>query len=401
MAMEQTWRWFGPSDPITLKDVKQTGAAGVVTALHHIPPGEAWSVDEIMKRAGMIKAEGLTWPVVESVPVSESIKTRQGDYFRHIENFKATLRNLGRCSIPTICYNFMPVLDWSRTELDTVLADGSVATRFDPAAFIAFDVFILQRPGAEASYGAEEVAAARKYYGGMDEAGKERLQKSILLGFPGADSDLTLGQLRKALVPYGTVGDRELRANLGDFLREIIPVAEDAGVLMAIHPDDPPRSLLGLPRVVSNARDIEDLLAVVDSPSNGLTLCTGSLGAGKQNDLAQIAKQFAHRLNFVHLRNVCKDGTGGFIEEDHLEGDIDMYSIIKTVLLEQKRRAEEGRKDVRIPMRPDHGHTTSMDSELARIRGREMYPGYSLVGRMRGLAELRGLELGIRRTLGL
>jgi len=395
MTLESTWRWFGPADPVTLKEVKQTGATGIVTALHHIPIGEVWSVDEILKRKQEIESEGLQWSVAESLPVHEAIKKRKGNYSQRIENYKTSLRNLGHCGIDTVCYNFMPVLDWSRTSLDVEFKDGSITTKFEAKAFAAFDIFVLKRPGAAQHYGDHQYHLAKEYYDGLDERQREKLLQTVLLGLPGSKEAYTLEQFKLALADYDDVGDHGLRENLHTFLREIIPVAEESGVFMALHPDDPPWPLLGLPRVVSNERDVEQLLAVVDSPSNGITLCTGSLGAGIQNDLVAMAERFAKRVNFIHLRNVTRNEAGDFLEDNHLDGDVDMYGVMKALIVEQKRRAEQGRKAVRMPMRPDHGHLMLADQHRSNV-----YPGYSLFGRMRGLAELRGMELGIRRSLG-
>jgi mannonate dehydratase len=396
MTLEPTWRWFGPSDPITLKEVKQTGASGVVTALHHIPVGEIWSKGEITKRKQEIESEGLQWSVAESLPVHEAIKKRKGSYCQLIENYKTSLRNLGQCGVDTVCYNFMPVLDWSRTALDVEFKDGSITTKFEAKVFAAFDIFILKRSGAAKQYDDQQYRLAKEYFDGLDEGQKQKLLQTVLLGFPGSNEAYTIEQFKTALTEYDDVGDEGLRENLYGFLSEIIPVAEESGVYMVLHPDDPPWPLLGLPRVVSNKRDVEQLLAVVDSPSNGITLCTGSFGAGIQNDLVEMAEKFAARINFIHLRNVTRNEAGDFLEDNHLDGDVDMYGVMKALILEQKNRAEQGRKDRRMPMRPDHGHLMLADQHRSNV-----YPGYSLFGRMRGLAELRGMELGIRRSLGL
>jgi mannonate dehydratase len=396
MTLEPTWRWFGPTDPIALKEIRQTGATGIVTALHHIPVGEVWTVDEIMKRKQMIDAEGMQWSVAESLPVHESIKKRTGNYHQLVENYKTSLRNLGSCGVDTVCYNFMPVLDWSRTALNVEFKDGSITTKFEAVVFAAFDLFILKRLNAAASYSNEQVQLAQTYYDQLTTEGRDALLKTVLLGLPGSNEAYTLGQFRAAIAGYDDVGDKGLRENLYGFLREIIPVAEEAGVLMAIHPDDPPWPLLGLPRVVSNAADIEMLLSVVESPSNGITLCTGSLGAGYRNDLVNMAERFAEHVSFIHLRNVSRNEAGDFLEDNHLDGDIDIPGVMKALILEQKRRTDKGRRDVRMPMRPDHGHLMLADQHRKNV-----YPGYSLFGRMRGLSELRGLELGIRRSLGL
>jgi len=399
--MEQTWRWFGPDDPITLAEIRQTGATGIVTALHHIPPGEVWTRDEILGRKGLIAGAHLTWSVAESLPVSETIKTRSGDYRRHRRNYAESLRALGACGVDTVCYNFMPVLDWSRTDLALPAADGSVTTKFDAVVFAAFDICILGRKDAEQDYAPASVSAARAWFSGADGAARERLLRTVLLGLPGSGATMTLDEFRRALGAYGELGEKGLRENLREFLREMTPVAEEAGVRLAIHPDDPPWPLLGLPRIVSNARDVEEILGAADSPANGITLCTGSYGASPRNNLVAMAEEFAPRISFVHLRNVRQDGTGGFAEEDHLAGDVDMFGVVRAILMEQKRREREGRGDRRMPMRPDHGRTMLADEMLAGVRGRATYPGYSLVGRMRGLAELRGLERGIRLSLGI
>ncbi len=396
MGLEHAWRWFGPKDPITLEEIKQTGATGVVTALHKIPAGEIWTVDEIRKRKNVIESAGLRWSVAESVPVHEDIKKGQGNYRKFIENYKESVRNLGKCGIDIVCYNFMPVLDWSRTDLEVVFKDGSITTKFEANVFAAFDIFILARPGAENDYREEQIHHARRYHENLSASQKERLIQTVLLGFPGSGEAYTLKGLKAALGEYRTIGDTELRENLYSFIKEIVPVAEESGVMMAIHPDDPPWPLLGLPRVVSNKQDVEKILNVLDSPSNGITLCTGSFGAGYKNDLVDMAASFAERISFIHLRNVVRNQNGDFMEDNHLEGDIDIYGVMKALLIEQQRRTIEGRVDRRMPFRPDHGHLMLADQQRPKV-----YPGYSLFGRMRGLAELRGLELGIRRSLGL
>jgi mannonate dehydratase len=393
MALEQTWRWYGPKDTITLQEIKQTGATGVVNALHHIPYGELWSVAEIMERKKTIEAAGLKWSVVESVPVHDDIKKRSGNYLLYIENYKQTLRNLAQCGIYTVCYNFMPVLDWSRTQLAMPFGDGTFALQFEMKAFIAFELFILKRSGDEKYYTAQQIEEAKAYYEAMSPAQIDELKSAILQGLPGSDDSFTLAQLTELLDSYKGISRAQLLENLKSFLKAIIPVAEEAGVRMAIHPDDPPRPVLGLPRVVSTISDIEAILTAVDSPANGLTLCTGSLGAGAFNDLPAIAHRFAHRINFTHLRNVKRDETGNFNEDYVFEGDVDLYAVIKELVLEEVRRMAEGREDWQIPMRPDHGNLMLGDI------GRKFYPGYSLYGRMKGLAELRGLEIGIRKSI--
>jgi len=396
MGLEHTWRWFGPKDPITLEEIRQTGAAGVVTALHHIPSGEAWTIDEITKRKMAIESAGLRWSVAESVPVHEDIKKRSGNYRTFIENYKASIRNLGKSGVDIICYNFMPVLDWSRTDLGVVFKDGSITSKFEANVFAAFDLFILARAGAEKDYRKEQIEQAKHYFESLSASQKEKLIQTVLLGFPGSGEAYTLEGLKEALAEYREIGDAELRENLYSFIKEIVPVAEESGVLMAIHPDDPPWPLLGLPRVVSNKQDVEKILKALDSPANGITLCAGSFGAGYQNDLVDMAARFAQRISFIHLRNVIRNQNGDFTEDNHLDGDIDIYGVMKALLIEQQRRTKEGRADRRMPFRPDHGHLMSADQQRPKV-----YPGYSLFGRMRGLAELRGLEMGITRSLGL
>lgn len=396
MSFEQSWRWFGPNDPYSLKEIKQTGATGIVTALHQVPVGEVWPVDEIMKRKRLIESEGFSWSVTESVPVHEDIKKRNGNYRRYIENYTGTLRNLARCGVDIVCYNFMPVFDWLRTDLRVVFGDGSITTKFERKVLAAFDIHMLKRKGAENDYTEEQLREGKAYFGQMSAEEKEKLLRTILLGLPGSLEAYTLDAFREALGKYDTIGDAELRGNLYEFIREITPAAEDAGVLLGIHPDDPPFPLFGLPRVVSNKKDFEQILAASDSPSNGLTFCPGSLVASPDNDVVDMAESFAKRINFIHLRNVRRDGKGGFIEDNHLDGDVDMYGVMKPLVIEQSRRASLGLKSARMPMRPDHGHLMIPDMNRQGI-----YPGYSLFGRMRGLAELRGLELGIRRSIGL
>ena len=395
MSLEQTWRWFGPKDPITLQHIRQTGASGIVTALHHIPVGEIWTVEEIARRKQEISTEGLHWSVAESLPVHEDIKTRKRNHRKYIDTYKESIRNLGRCGVDIVCYNFMPVLDWSRTDLHVTLPDGSITTKFETKVFAAFDLFSLRRKGSEEEYGENTTREAKQYFESLGQSQKESLTQTVLLGLPGSDEAYTLEKFRSALEDYKDVREGGLRENLRLFLREIIPVAEEAGVLMAIHPDDPPRPLLGLPRIVSNENDITELLGTVDSIANGLTFCTGSFGAGPANEPTRMAERFARRINFVHLRNVRKNDRGDFVETDHLDGDVDMFSVMKTVVLEQRRRVSSGRKDARMPFRPDHGHLMLADRGFGTV-----YPGYSLFGRLRGLAELRGLELGVRESLG-
>jgi mannonate dehydratase len=393
MAFEQTMRWYGPKDPITLSDLKQTGITGIVTALHHIPNGEIWTTDEINIRKKIIEDAGLKWSVVESVPVHEDIKKQKGNYLQLIENYKQSIRNLGACGITHVCYNFMPVLDWSRTDVDWEFKDGSRALRFDIKAFAAFDIHILKRENADTSYSPKIVAEARAYFDSLSEANIQKLTNTILLGLPGSEEKYELNQFASVLREYEGINDSKLKEHLKFFLRQVIPVAEEAGVLMAIHPDDPPFSLLGLPRIVSTLNDLNEIIETVNSVNNGITLCAGSLGAGHFNDLVAIAKQIAHRVNFVHLRNVWNDEDGNFYEDNHLDGSTNMYELIQVLTLEERRRKAEGRTDSQMPMRPDHGHQMLDDLKKKNT------PGYSLIGRLRGLAEIRGLEHGIIRSL--
>ncbi|WPP49529.1 mannonate dehydratase [Catalinimonas niigatensis] len=393
MSMEQSWRWYGPNDPVSLSDIRQAGATGIVNALHEIPVGQVWTVEEINKRKKIIEDAGLRWSVVESVPVAEEIKSGGKHRDEFIEVFQECIRNLGKCGVPTICYNFMPVLDWTRTHLDFPIEDGSTALRFDAIAFAAFDLLILKRPTAEKEYDAQMRENAKAYLGKLSEQEQLVLQQSIIAGLPGSDKNYSLAEFQEQLDHYKNIDEQQLRENLAYFLKKIIPIAEESGVKMAIHPDDPPRPLLGLPRVVSTEADAISLLEVVSSPANGLTFCTGSFGAHPKNDLPGMVERLGHKINFLHLRSVQREPDGSFYEANHLEGDANMYQVVKAVVKEMRKRQASGRKDDQIPMRPDHGHKMLDDLH------KKTNPGYTAIGRLRGLAELRGLEMGISYTL--
>ena len=392
MSMEQCWRWYGPNDPVSLADIRQAGASGIVTALHEIPMGEVWTQSAIQERINMIENAGLRWSVVESVPVHEQIKTAGPQRDQLISNFQECIRNLAARGIKTICYNFMPVLDWTRTHLDFEQPDGSTALRFDTTAFAAFDLYLLQRPHAEKEYDSPTRTQAKAYLEKLSEEETKMLVQSITAGLPGSDKNYSLEEFQANLDQYQGIGEEQLRENLFYFLKEIIPVAEEAGVKMAIHPDDPPRPLLGLPRVVSTESDARALLDAAPSPANGLTFCTGSYGAHPENDLTGMIERMGDKIHFLHLRSVQREKDGSFYEANHLEGDANMYEVVKAVVKQIRRRKAKG-EEGKIPMRPDHGH--KMLDDLRKTTN----PGYSAIGRLRGLAEIRGLELGIEKTM--
>ncbi|WP_299105566.1 mannonate dehydratase [uncultured Winogradskyella sp.] len=385
--MRETFRWFGPSDTVSLSDIKQSGATGIVTALHHVPNGAIWSIKDILTVKNQIEKAGLEWVFIESIPIHENIKLRQGDYLKRIENYKQSLKNIAQCGIKNVCYNFMPVLDWTRTQLFWELEDGSTALRFDKVEMAAFEAFIIKRKDIEKSYSNTILDTAEKRFLNMSSEEKQGLEDSILKGLPGTVDDLTIPKFKEMIAQYDNISHLDLKSNLSYFLNTIIPLAEELGIKMAIHPDDPPFDIMGLPRIITSESDLDDLVDFIDSPSNGITFCTGSLGANPKNDLPRMIEKFKDRIHFLHLRNVRREPNGSFYEDHHLEGSSDMYEIVKAVLKIEKER------NISLPMRPDHGHQM-----LGDLKNKTTYAGYSAIGRLKGLAELRGLSMGIQKS---
>ncbi len=387
MLMHQTMRWYGPQDVVKLSDIRQAGCAGVVTALHQIPVGEVWTIEAINERKELIEKAGMSWTVIESLPVSDDIKRQTGNWLQHIENYKISIRNLAACGLKVITYNFMPVLDWLRTDIDYEMPDGSRALYFNRLDFVAFDLFMLQRPGAIDDYAPEEIAAAKAKMDTMDPATRERIFRNCLLGLPGSDDAFTPEQVLTELKKYEGIDTAKLKSHLFYFLQQVMPVAEECGMVMAIHPDDPPYPVLGLPRIMSTEQDAADLVEAIPSDACGFCFCTGSFGARVDNQIVPMLRRFADRVHFLHLRNTKRDAAGNFFEDDHLAGDTDMYAVIREVVLIQQRRK------ISIPMRPDHGH------QMLDDLNKKTYPGYSAIGRLRGLAELRGVEFAVYKSL--
>ncbi len=388
--MKQTFRWFGDSDPVTLSYINQAGATGVVTALHHTPNGEIWTVKDIMKVKSTITSASLEWSFIESIPIHENIKLRTGDYLKRIENYKQSLINVAECGVKNVCYNFMPVLDWTRTHLHWELDNGGTALRFDKVDMAVFECHIMKRESVENSYSKEILEKAHTRFASMASIEKKRLEDSILKGLPGTVDDLTIPVFKEMIAQYDDLSHQDLKSNLSYFLNEIIPLAEELGIKMAIHPDDPPMDIMGLPRIIKSESDLDDLVGFINSPSNGITFCTGSLGANPHNDLPKMIRKFKDNIHFLHLRNVKREADGSFYEDNHLEGSSNMYEVVKAVKDIEKERGIE------LTMRPDHGHQMLND-----LGTQSTYSGYTAIGRLKGLAELRGLEMGISKSLDL
>jgi mannonate dehydratase len=395
--MEESMRWYGPDDTVSLQFIRQAGATGIYTSLHQIPYGEVWPLESIRERKKLVEDAGLRWVAVESVPVHEDIKTRSGDYLRYIENYQQTLKHLGAEGVDLVIYNFMPVLDWVRTDLAYKLEDGSECLYFDPVQFAAFEIYMLRRKGAEEDYTEAQLSAAKVFFDSLSETEKKAFEKSLIDVFPGCKMGLSIEDVRTMLDAYRDIDRKQLKENLRLFLNAVIPVAETAGVRMAVHPDDPPYSIMGLPRIVSCEEDVKDLLAMVDSPANGLCFCTGSYSPRPDNDLPGMIERYGHRIHCAHLRSTQRNPDGSFYEAEHLGGSVDMYQVVRALIEEMRKRKESGREDWQLPFRPDHGHTMLDDLGKPTLAN----PGYSAIGRLRGLAEIRGLQFGLVRSLNL